>query len=57
MIGYKKEVTTLDTSTKTYSAKQKKNDKNYGSAFLLSFLLLVNIFPAIPMKTDRKSVV
>ena len=49
MIGYKKEVTTLDSRTKTYIAKQKKNDKNYGSAFLLSFLLLMNIFPAISM--------
>ena len=54
MIAYKKEMTTLDSSTKTYIAKQKKNDKIYGSAFLLSFLLLMNIFPAIPMNLKNQ---
>ena len=48
MVGKKKEITTLDSSTKTFISKTEKKNKNAGSTFLLSFLLLINIFTLVP---------
>ena len=53
MIGYKRELLTLDSTATSFISKKKKRNENSGSTFLLVFLFLINIFHIIPIGSDN----